>query len=203
MNSEMARVVVVGTSCAGKTTFAQSLADALNFPHIELDALHWQPTWVPRPADEFCALTAQALSHDHWVVDGNYGIVRDLVRSRATTIIWLNYSFPTVLWRALARTVRRALTREELFSGNRESLRMAFFSRDSILWWDITTFHRRRNQYWRLLDTRTLPHLVYVEFRRPSEAEGFLARLEKNSDPAKRAIEGQVDLIRDEHRSGH
>lgn len=174
----MARTVVIGTSCSGKTTFARDLAHALGLPPIELDALYWLPNWAPRPADEFCALTSQALSHNHWVVDGNYGIVRDLAWSRATTIIWLNYSFPTVLWRALARTVRRALTGEKLFSGNRESLRMAFFSRESILWWVVTTFHRRRNQYRRLFDTRTLPHLVYVEFRRPSEAEGFLARLE-------------------------
>jgi adenylate kinase family enzyme len=176
-----ARVVVVGTSCAGKTTFAQSLARALNFPHIELDTLYWQPNWVPRSADEFCALTAQALSQDHWVVDGNYGIVRDLVWSRATTIIWLNYSFPTVLWRALARTVRRTLTRQELFSGNRESLRMAFFSRDSILWWVLTTFHRRRKQYRELFEAAAFPQLGYIEFQEPAEAQRFLEKLEPDS----------------------
>jgi adenylate kinase family enzyme len=86
----------------------------LSCPHIELDALHWQPNWVPRARAEFRALTAQALSQDCWVTDGNYGVVRDLVWSRATTVIWLNYALRLVLWRALARTVRRVLTREEL-----------------------------------------------------------------------------------------
>jgi adenylate kinase family enzyme len=38
----MSRVIVIGTSCAGKTMFARSLADALSCPHVELDALHWQ-----------------------------------------------------------------------------------------------------------------------------------------------------------------
>ena len=35
-------MVVIGSSCVGKTTFARSLALALSFPHIELDALYWQ-----------------------------------------------------------------------------------------------------------------------------------------------------------------
>jgi hypothetical protein len=146
-----------------------------------------------RDPDEFCRLTAEAVSKDHWIVDGNYALVRDLVWARATAIIWLNYGFPTVLWRALARTVRRSLSGEKLFSGNRESLRMALFSRDSILWWVITTFHRRRNHYRRLFDTRRLPHLLYVEFRTPLEAEEFLVQLGKNNDPVKRSIPEQVD----------
>jgi adenylate kinase family enzyme len=174
MKTEMARVVVIGTSCVGKTTFAQVLAQMMNFPHVELDALHWQPNWTPRPPEEFRALTADALAQGCWITDGNYGSVRDLVWSRATTVIWLNYSFPIVLWRALTRTIRRVLTQEELFSGNRESLRMAFLSRESILWWVITTFHWRRNQYRRLFDTATIPQLAYVEFRSPSEARNFL-----------------------------
>src|SRR5215813_4203199 len=170
MKTEMARVVVIGTSCVGKTTFAQALAQIMNFPHVELDALHWQPNWVPRPPEEFRALTADALTgllNHRWQL-------RQRSWSRATTVIWLNYSFPSVLWRALTRTIRRVLTQEELFSGNRESMRMAFLSRESILWWVITTFHWRRNQYRRLFDTATIPQLAYVEFRSPSEARNFL-----------------------------
>jgi len=172
----MARVVVIGTSCAGKTTFARSLARILIFPHIELDALHWLPNWTERSVDEFRTLTAQALSQDCWVIDGNYAV--DLTWSRATTVIWLNYSFPIVLWRALTRTLRRAVTREELFAGNRESLRMAFLNRESILWWVVTTFHRRRKHYRALFDARTSPHPTYVEFRNPTEAQFFLTKLE-------------------------
>jgi hypothetical protein len=96
--------------------------------------------------------------------------------------------------------VRRTLTREELFAGNRESVRMAFFSRDSILWWVITTFHRRRNQYRRLFDSRTLTELAYIEFRTPFEAEIFLALLQKNSDPAMPSIPNKVDRIQSQHK---
>ena len=197
--SEMARVVVIGTSCVGKTTFAQALARVLNFPHVELDALHWQPNWIPRPPEGFRALTAEALAKDCWITDGNYGAVRDLVWSRATTIIWLNYSFPVVLWRALVRTIRRVLTQEELYSGNRESLRMAFLSRESILWWVITTFHRRRRQYRRLFDTATTPRLAYVEFRSPAEARNFLRGIETTLQRTAALNRPQTHVARNSH----
>jgi hypothetical protein len=39
------RIVVVGTSGAGKTTMAKSLAGKLDLPCIELDRLRWEPNW--------------------------------------------------------------------------------------------------------------------------------------------------------------
>ena len=59
MQSEMARVVVIGTSCVGKTTFAKSLARVLSFPHIELDApvlaIELDPKAVRRVSKARCA----------------------------------------------------------------------------------------------------------------------------------------------------
>jgi adenylate kinase family enzyme len=177
MQSKMTRVVVVGTSGTGKTTFSRRLAHILGAPHIELDALYWLPNWVPRPLPEFRTLVEQAIAQDSWVVDGNYSPIRSLVWSRATTVIWLNYAFPLVLWRALTRTVRRALMREALCADNRESLRRAFCSRESILWWVLTTFHRRRQCYRTLFDDAGQSQLVRVELCTPMKAEHFLAQL--------------------------
>jgi adenylate kinase family enzyme len=39
------RIVVIGTSGAGKTTLARRIAVRLNLPHIELDAINWQAGW--------------------------------------------------------------------------------------------------------------------------------------------------------------
>jgi hypothetical protein len=111
-------------------------------------------------------------------------------------VIWLNYGFPLVLWRALTRTVRRVLTQEELFSANRESLRMAFFSRESILWWVLTTFHRRRKQYRVVFNRRTSPQLVYLEFRNPTEAQNFLTGLETSVPNELRVNQTKNDVER-------
>ena len=169
--------MVVGTSGAGKTTFARRLAERLHVSHIELDALYWEPNWVPRAPAAFRGLVSEAIAEDRWVLDGNYSAVRELVWARATSVIWLDYGLPRVVWQVLTRTLGRALWRRELFSGNRESLRSAFLSRESILLWAITSFQRRRRQYRALFDARTFPHLRTIEFREPSEAEEFLRSL--------------------------
>jgi adenylate kinase family enzyme len=174
MTSQLERVIVVGTSCCGKTTFSRRFAEILKYPHIELDALYWGPHWVAKPVDEFRRLVESAVSRHRWVVDGNYGAVREAIWPTATLVIWLNYDFITVFRRAFIRTLRRSLSAEELYGGNRESLARAFLSRDSILWWVISTFKRRQRSYRELRETNRFPQLEWIELRKPVEAERFL-----------------------------
>ena len=169
------RVAVVGTSCVGKTTFARKLCACIDASYIELDALFWQPGWVERPIPEFRTIVERETAAERWVADGNYSPVRDIVWGRATDVIWLNYPFFLVFSRALSRTISRVITREELFSGNRESFRQSFFSRDSILYWVLKTFRRNRVKYERLKSSGEWSHLRFREFRRPSEASTFLS----------------------------
>jgi adenylate kinase family enzyme len=173
---DLRRVAVIGTSCVGKTTFAAALAAQLQAPHIELDALHWRADWVPAPTAAFRAAVATAVATERWVSDGNYGSARDLVWARATAVIWLDYPFATVLRRALYRTARRALLREELYSGNRETLSRALLSRDSILWWVVATWRRRRRELPALLAKPAFAHLAVVTLANPHEADLFLRR---------------------------
>ena len=171
------RVLVVGTSGSGKTTFARRLAAELDQPHVELDFLYWGPHWQARPSAEFRDLVSDALGGPRWIVDGNYGVIRDLVWPRATLVVWLNYGVGTIFARLLPRTLRRALAREELWHGNREGLRRSFFSRESILVWAASTFRRRRRAFAALRKSSEFPALVWVEFRAPREAERFLRDL--------------------------
>lgn len=147
----MQRIAVVGTTGSGKTTLAQQLAERLGIPHVELDALYWGPNWTEPTREEFRARVAQAVAGDRWVADGNYSKVRDLVWSRADTAVWLDYSLPVILWQLARRTLRRVATQEELWSGNRERMRGAFFSRNSLFVWALQTYWRRRRDYPRLL----------------------------------------------------
>jgi hypothetical protein len=146
------------------------LAAIIDSTHVELDSLHWGPQWVPNP--EFARLVDAATSRTNWVVDGNYSIVRQIVWPRATAIVWLNLGFATVFGRALRRTVRRSLTGETLYAGNRESLRRAFLSRDSILLWVIQTHNRRRREFEKLKQAPS--SLEWFDLRRPVEVAAFL-----------------------------
>lgn len=172
----MKRVVVIGCSCSGKSTFFKSLASALNCKYIELDALHWLPDWVERDVGDFWKLVEQDTEADEWVVDGNYSVVKDIVWSKATTIIWLNYSFPLVFYRALTRSIKRAVTKEELFSGNSESFRRTFFSKDSILLWVIQTHKEKRKKLPAILLREVEKGVQVVELRNRKATTSFLEK---------------------------
>ena len=178
LNSPGSRISVVGTCGSGKTTMARTLAERLGVPHVELDALSWGPGWTQRPDDEFRAAVTAAAAGERWVIDGNYTKWRDLIWARADTVVWLDYSFPRVFVQLLRRTFRRALRREVLWHGNRESLRTAFLSRESILWWAITTYGRRKRDYPRLLAREENRRLRLVHLRSPRDARRWLAELD-------------------------
>jgi adenylate kinase family enzyme len=177
--SGLLRVAVIGTSASGKTTFAAHLAHALNSVHVELDQLHWLPGWETRPLDEFRELVRQVTAGERWVIDGNYGKVRGVIWPRATHLVWLNYSFPIVFWRALRRTYQRVSTGEELFSGNRETWRSVIFDRDSIPWWVLRTYRRRRREYPQLFKLPAHKHLQVIELRSPNESHEWLQEISR------------------------
>ncbi|MBE9229215.1 AAA family ATPase [Phormidium sp. LEGE 05292] len=171
------RISVIGTSGTGKTTLAKKIAQRLAIPHIELDALHWEPNWVEAPDCIFQERVLKAISSDRWVVDGNYSQIRNIIWVKADTIVWLNYSLSVILTRLLWRTFERSLTQKELWSGNRETLQKAFLSRDSILLWALQTYSRRRKEYPILFAQPEYSHLEVVELRSPKAANDWLGNL--------------------------
>ncbi len=169
------RIVVVGNTSSGKTTLAGRLAGRLGYPHVELDALYWDPGWTPVPKELFRQRVAAALAGDRWVVDGNYSKARDISWSRADTVIWLDFPLALIMWRLLRRTVRRVATREALWNSNRESFRRAFMSRDSLFLWALRTHRRKRRDYTALLsDGGEYSHLNVVRLCSPRAVEQWL-----------------------------
>jgi adenylate kinase family enzyme len=169
------RVVVVGTSGSGKTTFAARLARLMDVPHVELDSLHWEPNWIEAPLEIFRERVDRALSAERWVSDGNYSKVRDIVWRRADTIVWLDYSLLLSLWRLVKRTSQRIFRQEELWNGNRESFRSTFIGRESLFVWSITSRRRHHRDYPRLF--KEYSHLRSVRLYSPREAEAWLTEV--------------------------
>ena len=174
----MARIWLVGSGGAGKSTLAQAISTRLALPHTELDSLYWRPGWQPLDSAEFRAAVAAVVAQPRWVVCGNYSKASELVLARADTVIWLDYPLALIWWRLLKRTLRRAATREDLWdSGNRESWRNAFFSRDSLLLYVLRTHRRRSATFARLMASDEHPNLTWLRFTSPRAAEAWLAAL--------------------------
>ena len=172
------RTVVVGSSGAGKSTFARALAEARGCALVELDELYWGPGWKPKPQAEFLRLVQEAAAGEAWVAAGNYSLARERLWSRATSIVWLDLPLPQVFWRGLRRTVARAASGEALFHGNRESFRTSFLSRDSILWWILSTHGRRRREFAALRASGAFAHLQWHHARDARAAAAILRRLQ-------------------------
>ena len=172
------RIVVYGPAGSGKTTVAAGIAYSIGVPHIELDAIFWLPDWTPKPWEQFREDVSLVLgdSPDGWVCDGNYSHVRDIVLPLADTVVWLRLPFPVVFWQLLRRTVSRSIKREMLWGNNYESLRLAFFSRDSLLIYVIRTWRRHQRLIKR--DLEEIPNQASViELSSVSEIEVVLNTL--------------------------
>jgi adenylate kinase family enzyme len=166
--------VIVGSTGSGKTTLATFLATRLNAPHVELDALHWEPGWVQASPEAFRARVDEALAGPTWVADGNYGSVRDLVWTRANTLIWLDFGRSTVIWRLVRRTTYRVVRGTELWNGNRERMRTVF-SRESLFIWMWKTHGRRRREFPALFRQDDFRHLSVLRFTTPRALDAWLA----------------------------
>ena len=175
------RINVTGTTGSGKTTMARNLARRLGVPHVELDALHWDPNWTEAPNEVFRERTSKALSGDEWVVDGNYSAVRDIVWSRANMVVWLDYSLPVILVQLWRRSIKRLVSQEELWSGNKESFRTLFLSRDSLFLWALQTYKKRRKEYPVLFRMPAHAHLKVVHLKSPKEGAVWLSGVSRDS----------------------
>ena len=169
--------MVVGTTGSGKTTVAAQLSRLYQIPHVEMDALRHDPGWTEAPDDVFRERLARALTGERWVADGNYSVARDVVWPRAQAAVWLDYPLRTIMRQLLWRTLRRCLTREELWNGNRERFRTSFFSRESVIHWALTTYRRRRRQIPQQLALPEHSHLAVVHLRSPRETRSWLDAL--------------------------
>ena len=169
-------VVVYGPTGSGKTTVASRIAQHIGVPHIELDSVIWLPDWTQKPPAEFRADVSALLEKhtDGWVFDGVYPQARELTLPLADTVVWLRPPYPAAFWRLLKRTIIRLWKHEPLWGTNRVSWRQSFFSRHSLLLYQLT--HWRRSQEWTRQALEEIPHQAVVyELRSTWEIEAFLS----------------------------
>ena len=176
----MERISVIGSSGSGKTTVARRLASELGLPCLELDSVYHQQGWVPLDDTRFRERVDEFTGADRWVVDGNYTShgVADVVWPRADTVVWLDLPRLTTTWQVIRRTLRRALTREELWNGNREPL-TNFYSLDpekNVILWSWTRHRATRKKYERHLADGTWAHAEVIRLRTADDVNALTTR---------------------------
>ena len=159
----MQRILVGGITGSGKTTLAKKISRQLNLPFIEIDSLFHGPGWTKRP--EFVEDIKRVTDEPSWVIDSyGYSIVREILLSKADTLIWLDYPRWQVMPRVIKRSIQRAVTKEVLWNGNIETF-VNFARSDHPIWWAWSQFGPRRKLMSKLLIDPAYKHLQVIHLK--------------------------------------
>ena len=97
------RVVVIGSSGAGKSTFARKLGAVTGLPVTHIDQLFWQPGWALTPKAVYLQKLADVVARDRWIIEGVNESTLDLRFPRTDLVVWLQRGRIACLWRVARR----------------------------------------------------------------------------------------------------
>ena len=66
------KIIIIGCTGSGKSTFATKLQKIVNLPLVHLDNVWWKPDRTHISREEFDKRLEEILSGDKWIVDGFY-----------------------------------------------------------------------------------------------------------------------------------
>lgn len=175
----MQRILVMGSSGSGKSTFAQRLSAITGIPMVSLDALYWKPGWVESDHAEFEGRVTEAARLPRWIMDGNYTSrgAGELRRSTADAIFWFDLPRRTCMTGILSRIATSyGRVRPEMAPGCPERIDVEFFR---YVWTFRKLQRPKLMQYFEGLE----PHQALICFTRREQADDYLT----NVAPAARA----------------
>ena len=99
------RIMIMGSPCSGKSTFAVILSELLKLPVVHLDKISIK--YINNGAwdmmnDEIHTAANQSM----WIIEGNFTATRDYRLERADTVIYLDFDRYTCLSRLLIRRIK-------------------------------------------------------------------------------------------------
>lgn len=101
------RILVIGCSGGGKTTFSEKIADLLGLEFQSLDRdVRWLSGWKERARQEQRTLIAELAQRSRWVMDGSGASSFDLRLPRTDLVLWVRVPRRVALF-GLAKRVAR------------------------------------------------------------------------------------------------
>ena len=100
----MEKIIILGSSGAGKSTFARKLSPMLQIKVFHLDRFFWGHNWKRKTRhDRMEWLEKLIFGEKQWIIEGNYFASLEPAFKEADTIIFLDIAPLVCLWRIVRR----------------------------------------------------------------------------------------------------
>ena len=98
------RILIIGNSCSGKSTFARKISGKLNVKHYDLDDLYFEEKYSKKRYKKECKiLLSKIVQKESWVIEGVYISWTKEARDSADLIIFLDIPLRKLLINAFHR----------------------------------------------------------------------------------------------------
>ena len=171
------RLIIIGSSCSGKTTLGANLGKQMGLKHIDLDDLHWLPNWQHVDMETLRQKISDEIEGvEGWVITGAYSQTWTLTMPKATHVVFVDLPLSIVLYRFFTRTFRRMIKKEECCNGNTESWK-TIFAKDSLLLWILKNYTKKRPQFLALQRDNRYPHLKFIHLKSRKDVQNLTSML--------------------------
>lgn len=166
------RIMVIGCSASGKSTFARQLGKIIGLPVTHLDNLFWKSGWIEEDREVFRRKQQEVIDTDRWIIDGHYKSTMDIRLERADLVFWYRLS----RYKCISGYIRRMLKgmiqkggRPDITEGCNEKLDFEFMKH-------IWNFNKTQVKPTEEL-LKHYPGIKVIIFNSRKQADKFLARL--------------------------
>lgn len=155
----MKKILIIGNTGAGKTTFARELSPKLNLPIVHLDKLYWCGEWEHVSREKFDALLQAELEKEEWIIDGNFNRTLPLRLEFCDTVFFFDFSPFACLWGVTKRVIKNYGKSRNDMGGNCPE----YFDKNKIeLYKSLFKYNKRnRKRYYEMLRNSNAEVIVF------------------------------------------
>jgi adenylate kinase family enzyme len=132
------KILMIGSSGAGKSTFSRQLSKKTGFPVLHLDRVWHKTDYSDEARDYLRLVQCEFLAeHENCIIDGNYSMTMDTRIAAADLIVWMKVNRIKAIRRVLGRTVQNRLTgrkRSDMATNFKEKIDKEYWEFIKFIW---------------------------------------------------------------------